>query len=139
VYKRDQWDEFFCFVGHNAPVVAVRPNPRLFYTPVAPSAGATGDGGGPETIVARGVGQKGGGGPGGSGAGGVEVSEEPSTVFALASMDKQFSVWSSGRPRAVVLGSRVSKLGILDAAWTPDGYNLVVLSLDGAVVTCRCV
>ena len=33
-----------------------------------------------------------------------------------------------------MVGAHVSKLGIVDAAWTPDGYSLVVASLDGSIV-----
>ncbi|KAI8463048.1 MAG: WD40-repeat-containing domain protein [Monoraphidium minutum] len=127
IYKRGAWGaESHCFVGHAAPVVAVRPNPRLFHPPLDPK--------GP--VVAAGVTtprrrpDANGGAPN-AGGDAVAVAAEPTTVFALCSLDKQFSVWASARNRAVLVGSRVSKLGILDAAWTPDGFNLVVAALDG--------
>ena len=133
LYRRDAWADHGAshgFVGHSAPVVACRPNPRLFHVPrrQAPPRVLSGAGGG------RGAGdaqaqQQDAAGP---------VSAEPATVFALCSLDKQFSVWTSARPSAFMVGAHVSKLGIVDAAWTPDGYNLVVASLDGSIVTCRC-
>jgi hypothetical protein len=126
LFKRDDWGLTHCFVGHASPVVAVRPNPKLWHTPERA--------GGP--LVARGPGGVGRGGAAPP-ASGAETSDEPTVVFALASMDKQFSVWASARASALMVGSGVSKLGLLDAAWTPDGYNLILVSLDGSIVTCR--
>lgn len=139
IFRRGEWAaDYHCFVGHTAPVVAVRPNPRLFRPPAAGP-----DGGG--TLVARGP-APGGGARAGAVAGSVtggagdspgDADEDPTVVFAICSLDKQFSVWASARARALLVGGGFSKLGVLDAAWTPDGYNLVVASLDGSVVTCR--
>jgi hypothetical protein len=108
----------------------VRPNPRLFHPPQRQGA----------ALVVRGTpGQRGQRSPdaAASGGGSVAVSEEPTVVFALCSLDKQFSVWTSSRPAALVVGSHISKLGIQDAAWTPDGYSLIIAALDGSIVTCR--
>jgi len=133
VFKRDKWEDSHGFVGHTAPVVAARPNPRMFHAPQR-QGGA---------LMVRGTpgrrSQEGGAAAAANGNGSVAVSDEPTVVTALCSLDKQFSVWASVAPQAVMVGSHVSKLGIMDAAWTPDGYSLVVVSLDGSIVTCRWV
>jgi WD40 repeat protein len=129
LFKRDNWGFTHCFVGHTSPVVAVRPNPKLWHTPRREGGPLVARGTGSDRAQPRDLGLP---------ASDVETSDEPTVVFALASMDKQFSVWASARASALMVGSGVSKLGLLDAAWTPDGYNLILVALDGSIVTCRC-
>ncbi|KAG1654795.1 hypothetical protein FOA52_005730 [Chlamydomonas sp. UWO 241] len=61
--------------------------------------------------------------------------DELTTIVALGSTDKRFTVWLHGEPQPVTCGSKFFKAGITDIAWSPDGNALFACSYDGTVAT----
>eukprot|EP00898_Chlorokybus_atmophyticus_P000368 jgi/Chlat1/1331/Chrsp118S01752 len=101
--ERTHFTKTYDFVGHRAPVVAVRANPCLFRPPADEPNHNDRDASGPFCCV------------------------------ALGSQDCKVTVWSTFRPRPVVILKDLFKRSVLDVAWTPDGYTMVAVSMDGTL------
>ena len=69
----------------------------------------------------------------------LQFDDEPASIVAALSQDKRFSVWNSTMNRPLVVVSKCLRRGVMDAAWTPDGYTLLACSYDGSICVCRCV
>jgi protein HIRA/HIR1 len=61
------------------------------------------------------------------------TGEDAATCVALGSQDTKLTVWLSYSKRPVVVGSKLFRQSVVDAAWTPDGYCLLACSTDGTV------
>ncbi|CAM6104964.1 unnamed protein product [Calypogeia fissa] len=119
VLERGEWCTSFDFVGHNAPVVAVRYNHSMFRK--MPSA---------ETKKL----------PKGDDSGGGNDSlllddNAPYNVIAMGSQDCNITVWTTASPRPVFVGKHFFSQSVVDLSWSTDGYTLLCCSLDGTVAT----
>ena len=56
------------------------------------------------------------------------------TVIACAGQDKALSIWITSNPRPLVITQDLAVKPISDLAWSPDGKNLFVTSLDGSIL-----
>ena len=56
------------------------------------------------------------------------------TVIACAGQDKTLSVWITTNPRPLIIGQDVAVKSVTDLAWSPDGKNLFVSTLDGTIL-----
>jgi len=65
-------------------------------------------------------------------AAGAQVN--PVTVIACAGQDKALSVWNTSNPRPLVIIQDIATKAISDLAWSPDGKNLFISSLDGRII-----
>ncbi|KAL3690600.1 hypothetical protein R1sor_016909 [Riccia sorocarpa] len=106
VLERGEWCTSFDFVGHNAPVVAVRYNHSMFRK-VADSK------------------------KNGSTNGSSEAP--PYNVIAIGSQDCNITVWTTASPRPVFVGKHFFTQSVVDLSWSNDGYTLLCCSLDGTV------
>lgn len=46
-------------------------------------------------------------------------------------------MWSPKEGAPLLVGEAFFKGGVMDLAWTPDGYSLLVASYDGTIAVCR--
>lgn len=122
VLERGEWCTSFDFVGHNAPVVAVRYNHSMFRK--MPSSDARkplrGDdsGGGTEAQPLA-----------------PPADDAPYNVIAMGSQDCNITVWTTASPRPVFVGKHFFSQSVVDLTWSTDGYTLLCCSLDGTVAT----
>jgi protein HIRA/HIR1 len=112
---RDTWEVATqSFVGHEMPVWAARASPKMFHIPAglheARQQGATSA---------------------------AQLQDAKASLVAVCSADKGCSVWSGGLMRPLVAVQGLFARGVTDAAWTPDGANLLLASLDGSIAVCR--
>ncbi|KAH8971705.1 hypothetical protein BDL97_02G157900 [Sphagnum fallax] len=128
VLERGEWLASFDFVGHNAPVVAVRFNHSMFRKQIhrLPSDGKegatdTGNGAAAGTVI--------------NGASSKSKDALPYNVIAIGSQDCCISVWTTGSPRPVFIGKHFFTQSVVDLSWSPDGYTLFCCSLDGTVAS----
>ncbi|KAG6548535.1 hypothetical protein Mapa_010023 [Marchantia paleacea] len=110
VLERGEWCTSFDFVGHNAPVVAVRYNHSMFRK--APDS------------------KKNGGANDASGG-----DSAPYNVIAMGSQDCNITVWTTASPRPVFVGKHFFTQSVVDLSWSTDGYTLLCCSLDGTVAS----
>ena len=57
----------------------------------------------------------------------------PVSCVAIAGRDSSISVWLTALKRPLFVLHDVFTSSVLDMSWTPDGYGLVVCSLDGSL------
>ena len=108
IINRGSWDGDIHLIGHEGPVEVCAFSPRLFSKqPV-------------ETLP--------------RGANGQYLPQFV-TVIACAGQDKALSVWITSNPRPLVITQDLAVKSISDLAWSPDGKNLFVTSLDGSIIT----
>ena len=108
IINRGSWDGDIHLIGHEGPVEVCAFSPRLFSKqPI-------------ETLP--------------KGANG-QLLPQFVTVIACAGQDKALSVWITSNPRPLVITQDLAVKSISDLAWSPDGRNLFVTSLDGSIVT----
>lgn len=62
-----------------------------------------------------------------------EDPELVSTCIALGGQDTKLTVWMSKAKRPTVVCHKLFSQGVVDMAWTPDGYCLLACSSDGTV------
>ncbi|KAL9010515.1 MAG: hypothetical protein Q9173_004557 [Seirophora scorigena] len=107
IINRASWDGDIHLIGHEGPVEVCAFSPRLFSK--------------------------------------FRLSDQPSeskgqigsnlvTVIACAGQDKSLTVWITSNPRPLVITQDVALKALSDLAWTPDGTNLFVTSLDGSII-----
>nr|XP_024398569.1 protein HIRA-like isoform X2 [Physcomitrium patens] len=125
VLERGEWMASFDFVGHNAPVVAVRFNHSMFRKVKKTSVDGTVDG------VGNGAASWGGA----NGTSSKTKELAPYNVIAIGSQDCCISVWTTGSPRPVFIGKHFFQQSVVDLSWSPDGYTLFCCSLDGSVAS----
>ena len=107
IINRGSWDGDIHLIGHEGPVEVCAFSPRLFSKqPV-------------ETLP--------------KGANGQYLPQFV-TVIACAGQDKALSVWITSNPRPLVITQDLAVKSISDLAWSPDGRNLFVTSLDGSII-----
>ena len=105
IVNRGQWDGDINLIGHEAPVEVCAFSPRLF-SKRDPSGQILPD-----------------------------LQHFPvHTVLACAGQDKALSVWITTNPRPLVIAQDMAVKSISDLAWTPDGKNLFLSTLDGTVI-----
>lgn len=100
------WAEECDFVGHQSPVACARFNPRSFRKRAAPGAAATEPAAGPRMSY---------------------------SVVALGGQDCNVSVWVTAAPKPLLVVRTLFDKDVLDVSWTPDGYTLLMCSMDGSV------
>nr|PNR26189.1 hypothetical protein PHYPA_030763 [Physcomitrium patens] len=124
VLERGEWMASFDFVGHNAPVVAVRFNHSMFRkVKKAPADGAVDVAGNGAILGAA------------NGTSSKTKEPPPYNVIAIGSQDCCISVWTTGSPRPVFIGKHFFQQSVVDLSWSPDGYTLFCCSLDGSVAS----
>ncbi|KAI9691894.1 MAG: HIR complex subunit [Bathelium mastoideum] len=103
IINRGTWESEINLIGHEGPVEVTAFSPRLFCRDPPPPPGTT-------------------------------DQQPPSvTVVACAGQDKTLSVWNTSFPRPFFISHELAAKSISDLAWTPDGENLFLTSLDGTV------
>lgn len=116
VVARGKWEDtenYLFMSGHQGAIVATSFNPKLFRLP-QPSNNNYG------TKKAS--------------SNNNNKEEAPlSSLFALGSQDKQITVWAAAIKRPLFIGTKFFKSQVLDLAWTPDGYSLLVSGSDGTL------
>lgn len=149
VIDRTDWSKDFDFVGHGAPVVAVRYNSSLFRMPPSdPREDGKGEEAvaGADTItvntregneaVKKGD-QNAGGGKDETLRASSKKREGPQDspyhCLAIGSQDCQLTVWASNRSKPVMIGKHFFQQPVVDLAWSPDGYTLLACSTDGSL------
>ena len=60
-------------------------------------------------------------------------NKRPVSCVAIAGRDSSISVWLTALKRPLFVLHDVFTSSVLDMSWTPDGYGLVVCSLDGSL------
>ncbi|XP_024539552.1 protein HIRA isoform X1 [Selaginella moellendorffii] len=118
VLERGDWSGTFNFVGHNAPVVAVRFNHSMFRKQPLPPPENNGE----EELLQMDP---------------KKVPKEmvPYNVVAMGSQDRNITVWTTANPRPVFVGKHFFTQSVVDLSWSPDGYSLFCCSLDGTVAS----
>ncbi|KAL8689822.1 MAG: hypothetical protein Q9218_004595 [Villophora microphyllina] len=110
IVNRGIWDGDIHLIGHEGPVEVCAFSPRLF-SKVRPSNqpvdGKDGKGQNLSNLV---------------------------TVIACAGQDKALTIWITSNPRPLVITQDLALKSLSDLAWTPDGLNLFVTSLDGSIL-----
>ncbi|KAG0575691.1 hypothetical protein M758_5G025400 [Ceratodon purpureus] len=122
VLERGEWMASFDFVGHNAPVVAVRFNHSMFRKMK-------------KTLSDEASSGAGNGVAGANGSSSSKKDAAPYNVIAIGSQDCCISVWTTGSPRPVFIGKHFFQQSVVDLSWSPDGYTLFCCSLDGSVAS----
>lgn len=107
IINRGSWDGDIHLIGHEGPVEVCSFSPRLF-SKLRPSDQP------PES--------KG------------QATSNLVTVIACAGQDKSLTVWITSNPRPLVITQDLALKSLSDLAWTPDGTNLFVTSLDGSII-----
>jgi len=108
IINRGSWDGDIHLIGHEGPVEVCAFSPRLFSKQ-------------PIESLPR--------GPNG------QLIPNLVTVIACAGQDKALSVWITSNPRPLLITQELAVKAISDLAWSPDGKNLFVTSLDGSITT----
>lgn len=124
VLERGDWAASFDFLGHNAPIVAVRFNHSLFHKQHQHSSVDTESrraGTGAQAPLANG--------------GSKHASKDslPYNVIAMGSQDCSITVWTTSSARPIFVGKHFFTQSVVDLSWSPDGYSLFCCSLDGSV------
>lgn len=120
VLERGDWTVSYDFLGHNAPVVAVRFNHSLFRKQSQMGVSDNENGRG-ETGLANGSSKS------------MSKDSVPYNVIAMGSQDCSITVWTTTSARPVFVGKHFFTQSVVDLSWSPDGYSLFCCSLDGSV------
>ncbi|KAL8921030.1 MAG: hypothetical protein Q9208_005921 [Pyrenodesmia sp. 3 TL-2023] len=107
IINRGTWDGDIHLIGHEGPVEVCAFSPRLF-SKLRPTD---------QPPEPRG-----------------QVNSDLVTVIACAGQDKSLTVWITSNPRPLVITQDLALKSLSDLAWTPDGTNLFVTSLDGSIL-----
>ena len=107
VINRGTWEGDIHLIGHEGPVEVCAFSPRLFSKV-------------PVENLPR-------------GSNGQHMSQFV-TVIACAGQDKALSIWITSNPRPLLITQDLAVKSISDLAWSPDGRNLFVTSLDGSII-----
>lgn len=59
---------------------------------------------------------------------------KPQCICALGSRDRSISIWSTARPRPLVVIDDVFGNSVVDLSWSKSGYHLLACSVDGSVI-----
>ncbi|KAF3771937.1 HIRA protein [Nymphaea thermarum] len=122
VLERGDWSATFDFLGHNAPVVAVKFNHSMFRKTYAngsdPRVDSIGWSNGASKSTEREQTSK-------------TTSKEsvPYNVIAIGSQDCTITVWTTASPRPLFVAKHYF------TQKSPDGYALFACSLDGTIAT----
>ncbi|XWS52866.1 hypothetical protein CRYUN_Cryun11dG0109100 [Craigia yunnanensis] len=119
VLERGEWAATFDFLGHNAPVIAVKFNHSMFRRNFANLQEAK------STPV--------GWANGAAKIGGKE--SQPYNTIAIGSQDRTSTVWTTASPRPLFVAKHFFGQSVVDLSWSPDGCSLFACSLDGTVAT----
>ncbi|KAL8770101.1 MAG: hypothetical protein Q9209_004139 [Squamulea sp. 1 TL-2023] len=107
IINRGSWDGDIHLIGHEGPVEVCAFSPRLF-SKIPPRD---------QPVDSK----------------GQHISNLV-TVIACAGQDKALTVWITSNPRPLVITQDLALKSLSDLAWTPDGTNLFITSLDGSIV-----
>ncbi|KAH7434805.1 hypothetical protein KP509_06G035200 [Ceratopteris richardii] len=121
VLERGDWTVSYDFLGHNAPIVAVRFNQSLF----SKQPRMDNDSGRSESVTENGLIN-----------GNVKTSSKdsvPYNIIAMGSQDCCITVWTTTSARPIFVGKHFFTQSVVDLSWSPDGYSLFCCSLDGSV------
>ena len=56
---------------------------------------------------------------------------------ALGGQDCTLSLWLTSSPKPLVVVRKIFEQDVLDLAWSPDGYTLLAVSMDGSLACLR--
>ncbi|KAL8775770.1 MAG: hypothetical protein Q9194_003651 [Teloschistes cf. exilis] len=107
IINRSIWDGDIHLIGHEGPVEVCAFSPRLFSKVRPSNQSVDGKGQNLSNLV---------------------------TVIACAGQDKALSIWITSNPRPLVITQELAVKSLSDLAWTPDGLNLFITSLDGSII-----
>ncbi|MCJ1312888.1 HIR complex subunit [Agyrium rufum] len=107
IVNRGSWDGDIHLIGHEAPVEVCAFSPRLF-SKLPPEAQHAGTNGAPMAHTV--------------------------TVIACAGQDRSLSIWITSNSRPLLITQDLAMKAMSDLAWTPDGRNLFMTSLDGSII-----
>ncbi|KAL8663580.1 MAG: hypothetical protein Q9202_003768 [Teloschistes flavicans] len=107
IVNRGIWDGDIHLIGHEGPVEVCAFSPRLFSKVRPSNQSVDGKGQNLSSLV---------------------------TVIACAGQDKALSIWITSNPRPLVITQELAVKSLSDLAWTPDGLNLFITSLDGSII-----
>lgn len=107
IVNRGIWDGDIHLIGHEGPVEVCAFSPRLFSKARPSNQSVDGKGQNLSSLV---------------------------TVIACAGQDKALSIWITSNPRPLVITQELAVKSLSDLAWTPDGLNLFITSLDGSII-----
>ncbi|XP_057850963.2 protein HIRA isoform X2 [Cryptomeria japonica] len=123
VLERGDWSATFDFLGHNAPVVAVKFNHTMFCKHHV---------NGSESMDHQQVDTS---GHANGALKSVSKDRKFYNVIAMGSQDCSITVWTTVSPRPIFVGKHFFSQSVVDLSWSPDGYSLFCCSLDGSVAT----
>ncbi|CAL8583392.1 HIR complex subunit [Xanthoria parietina] len=109
IINRGSWDCDIHLIGHEGPVEVCAFSPRLF-SKIRPSD---------QSLDPQSKGQN---------------IANLVTVVACAGQDKALTVWITSNSRPLVITQDLALKSLSDLAWTPDGTNLFITSLDGSII-----
>ncbi|KAL8778576.1 MAG: hypothetical protein Q9213_007353 [Squamulea squamosa] len=107
IINRGSWDGDIHLIGHEGPVEVCAFSPRLF-SKIPPRD---------QPVDSKG-----------------QHMSNLVTVIACAGQDKALTVWITSNPRPLVITQDLALKSLSDLAWTPDGTNLFITSLDGSII-----
>ncbi|MCO5558168.1 hypothetical protein L7F22_011745 [Adiantum nelumboides] len=123
VLERGEWTVSYDFLGHNAPIIAVKFNQSLFCKQPQMDIENVklGAEGGQNGLINGIVKQP------------TSKDSVPYNVIAMGSQDCSITVWTTTSVRPVFVGKHFFTQSVVDLSWSPDGYSLFCCSLDGSV------
>ncbi|KAI9888717.1 MAG: HIR complex subunit [Vezdaea aestivalis] len=107
IIDRGQWNSEINLIGHEGPVEVCAFSPRLFSSTAIDEANRDENGYSNQSLV---------------------------SVIACAGQDKALSIWNTQHPRPLLITEEFTRKVISDLAWSPEGNQLFLTSLDGSII-----
>lgn len=107
IIDRQDWTFARDFVGHRKAIPCARFNPNIFKR---------------KADIQQNSNEK------------TNIKFKPQCICALGSRDRSISIWSTARPRPLVVIDDVFGNSVVDLSWSKSGYHLLACSVDGSVI-----